>query len=801
MDSSEQNQRESKEEYVDPKETKNIKIPKILLVGDIGTGKSSLLHALACGFLSPISMFKGMVSPKEFHFSTEGLEKNIAILTNKIDDKDNTLDNKHSLSCENSSENQQEVKIPIRHEELTDFKIIDTCGVDDNDSFNLSVCEQIKECDLVLYVMSATKTPIEIKKLLIVLTKISHEINEGHYIEIVVVVNKFDDIHDKDLNKAYQQISDKILPTTYKNKIFRISGHKFLISNIIKNKIILYVPKFLRKELQYILKNANVNVSKRIKDYLNQHNIIKHDMLEYSIELEERDNDDDNKSGDWDHFINYLSEFLSSVHKNIYNTLEKRLEKWRDECIDLHKRTVITLTINTTEDLQNIMENKKVIQIMYRDGIFYDGYITGINKNIIDVHFIDGTLWTTCFEPKKFKLYINYPMFTIRTIYDLKIIMENKLKIKAVFGNGQQFYEGIIASIDGDCVKFNYDDGDVRCIPFEPHKFKLVYSTNICDINELEYVMMNKIMIAVKYKSCDTFYKAYIVDVNKESKMIKIDYLDGDKDTTLFSPNKFKLIESNAYNRQTYETPIMKNIINKYNELHKLHKLLRINNISDDRPFNKIVSDTIAQILEIKNVTNFELIKMIYQYVCTEKSNESLVKHMYTTIIDNRIIDSYTKIFIFNFTAEHCPQLIQKYTQYWPVIFSNDIMYTSFNTKFYNIQSQSVCTINNTNMWVVRNVLKLDSIPKLLKMFIELSLMPLLHLEELINNNHIDKRSLIIFDNKLLIKLKYFLKNYKNLINNNSLTYHLFDLCKFKEIREYINTYDNMINNYSEYMG
>jgi hypothetical protein len=77
----------------------------------------------------------------------------------------------------------------------------------------------------------------------------------GEYIDLVILVNKFDD-PDDDYEQIYSEIPNKTqIPA---EKIFKFSSHKMLIMNMIKHKSKIYIPQNdkIKKELQKIIKNA-----------------------------------------------------------------------------------------------------------------------------------------------------------------------------------------------------------------------------------------------------------------------------------------------------------------------------------------------------------------------------------------------------------------------------------------------------------------------------------------------------------------------------------------------------------------
>ena len=86
------------------------------------------------------------------------------------------------------------------------------------------------------------------------------ENSAGHFVELVIVVNKFDAADDTDLGDIFRRITTTTLPHFNSKHVFRFSSHKMLIDNVLRSQLDLHRSNH-KQEMQRILKTCNIVVA------------------------------------------------------------------------------------------------------------------------------------------------------------------------------------------------------------------------------------------------------------------------------------------------------------------------------------------------------------------------------------------------------------------------------------------------------------------------------------------------------------------------------------------------------------
>ena len=238
-------------------------------IGKVSSGKSSVINSLLQGFGSNVSLQRETFKPIRFVLSKDGSPT-------KLREIGDELERQHT---ENEA-NRDDI-VTLREENLS--KIIDTCsdeskifsrlgmnelvfidfpGLDDAEDSSgkfLNVFTNLySQCNMVVYVTSAEsafRDKSEIELFDKVKRMIEQVNNEGTYIELIVIVNKFDDSDDDDLLEIFDRIDTK----TGEIKLFKYSAHKVLMNGL---KLPTYIPnKKIRAELRKITRTSGVDFS------------------------------------------------------------------------------------------------------------------------------------------------------------------------------------------------------------------------------------------------------------------------------------------------------------------------------------------------------------------------------------------------------------------------------------------------------------------------------------------------------------------------------------------------------------
>jgi GTPase Era involved in 16S rRNA processing len=338
----------------------------VFLVGEISTGKSALLNALSGNIISNTSLQRETFNPEGYLFSDKGSDDHAKMLTKKLEEthKNNELkrNNINTLKQEDIakiiSKNYTESYLKTKYG-LHDFNIIDFPGIDDSDDTNNNFFQAIKDnihlCDIIVYIVDATRAFVSnsgVANFNKILELIKNEKNNGHFVDYVVVANKFDNVNNEDLNAIYNRIPEKInIP---KEKLFKCSSHKLLIDCQKRHKTNLSVPLFMKNEIIEIFKNSNLVITKRLERNVKKKAIINYSDIQYSNLTDDLfesqidddsddyssdtsisdnvspldDNDTDTKLlGDWDDIIGYLKKYQQEADKYNIVVLVEKLEE------------------------------------------------------------------------------------------------------------------------------------------------------------------------------------------------------------------------------------------------------------------------------------------------------------------------------------------------------------------------------------------------------------------------------------------------------------------------------------------
>jgi GTPase Era involved in 16S rRNA processing len=302
----------------------------ILLTGEVSSGKSSYLNSLIGGIVGNISIQRETFNPTLYIIISDGKEENIVTISKKLETIHENEDKRNNIKEHDITIQSHFDLLPLRHGFPNDITILDCPGLndsDDNSQFEKVVDDYITTIDLIIYITEAQHAfdkSSEVKQFLNIKQKIETEKSNGHYVDLIVIVNKFDDFTDPDLKDIYSRIKDKIgLPN---EQIFQYSSHKMLVHTIKENKLNLYIPGFMKREVRNILKNSDVVIDKSISFELNKSEdfILPYYYINYSDGIIVN-------SGDWGNSIGYIKDRMNSITTDIFNTLQTCFCKWEDD--------------------------------------------------------------------------------------------------------------------------------------------------------------------------------------------------------------------------------------------------------------------------------------------------------------------------------------------------------------------------------------------------------------------------------------------------------------------------------------
>lgn len=332
-------------------------IPNIFVVGEISSGKSSFLNALASGFISCVSLQRETFSPLHYEFRKSATEDDLNKITNTLQQiHTNNQKQREQLNSPNETKLDQidpiiKYKLPSRYG-LNDINVIDFPGLNDSEDkenkFMKVLEENIHNAHVIMFITDAEKAfsnASELETYKKIKTCIDDEFKKNyHHVELLIVVNKYDEIKDVDIRQIYERIPGKV--NVPMGNLFRISSHKLFVNSIVNRKGHMVIPKFLKTESQKILKNSNVSMSGLSKKFSAKIStwVINYSDLNISDLIDSSCSDDDSVetinyivTGDWDNLIEYIREFDELYIDRCHDIL---MESINDICKDIYKSYV-----------------------------------------------------------------------------------------------------------------------------------------------------------------------------------------------------------------------------------------------------------------------------------------------------------------------------------------------------------------------------------------------------------------------------------------------------------------------------
>jgi GTPase SAR1 family protein len=351
----------------------------ILLIGEVSSGKSSLLNSLAGGYVANAGQQRETMCPSSYRLGVNQRDDVVQRISKALEGTH--VRNEAARISELDEEDLCKLEIVADENDPIPFdlgagniNVIDFAGINDADDKDgrlfLPIKKHINSADLVVFVTAADRAfqnSSEVESFKRLQTLIAAEVACGHFVDLVVVVNKFDDPNNPDLLKMAERIPERIdLP---KEKILRVSSHKMLLSNVKLHNRKLYIPTFARREVAEILKTASVQITQALKEELVESGTISHTNIEYQLALDDLLSSDEpkvapassssskmgdniigacadgvqahpavsasthNQLGDWDGLIRYLGHFGTHLPEMTSLLMRGRLDKWVENCI------------------------------------------------------------------------------------------------------------------------------------------------------------------------------------------------------------------------------------------------------------------------------------------------------------------------------------------------------------------------------------------------------------------------------------------------------------------------------------
>ena len=358
------------------------------LIGEYSSGKSSLLNAMAGGFVSTNSLLRETIQTEAYEFS-KGSLKGIA----------KNLDKRHSYN-RNKRKNlkdldEEKISKPIWYTGLPNnlltesFMVYDFPGMndanDDSGLFLKTIENNIDQIHLLIFVTDANRafaSSSEVEAFRHVQELVENQNKNGKFTDLIILVNKYDD-EDEDLEEIYNDMRE----ITKDVRTFRFSSHKFFINQVMNIGNYIPIPECQKKELRNIMKNTGVLLNKHISEFIKKGRLPGKLVKVF----------DDSSSGDMDHVMNYIQ------------CVQNNLIPYKRESISQYFENKLSLDNNGMNDIKLFM----LISKLYEDNMEY--------SDILDQYLMDNI--SSISNIVLIKLYQEYDQFK-KIIGDYLILKE-----------------------------------------------------------------------------------------------------------------------------------------------------------------------------------------------------------------------------------------------------------------------------------------------------------------------------------------------------------------------------------------
>ncbi len=345
---------------------KSVQVPNInaMLVGCISSSKSSFINGSVGGVVQSSGKDRETFEPFTFHLNKDGVFANICQISKKINEQ--KLKNKELFKNTKLEENKissinqsyAELELPA----MFNAYITDFAGMgDERDTDNMiykAVLNNIPNFNLVIFVCDANKPFLQKEEVNFfngIKEEIKKQYNENQiFVELIVVVGKYDDPEDIELNEMFNAISKTICMP--KEKIFRVSAFQMFIYNM---GTYLYLPSACQQEYKNIQKYFyGRKVPKELPE------------LDTVVKSDEFIKTNNPESGDWDNIAGFINKLDEEIIEKLAKPRVDRVISMLDD-------------VDKWKSLTNPMKYYTILKFLGLAEITYDHVKIGEQYNYI----------------------------------------------------------------------------------------------------------------------------------------------------------------------------------------------------------------------------------------------------------------------------------------------------------------------------------------------------------------------------------------------------------------------------------
>lgn len=260
------------------------------IIGQVSAGKSSFINSLFGAYVSTAALSRDTYRILEYR--TGAVDNSIEITRELAKVRNANLDGSNKIDKEILNAFRDLTLRP--HWSSARFRLLDFPGFNDsNDAsgdFLRLVLDNLAQIDILIYVTSAQTAFLQTSETLLygkIAASVKEQESRGIFTRMVVVVNKYDDRDDEELESVFKAI--KLAEDV---KLFKYSSHRAILHAALKcNRNNLHIPEMMKADARKLLKVSGI-IDRELTNV---------DLKKYESIIE---------TGDWDNLLGWINNYL-----------------------------------------------------------------------------------------------------------------------------------------------------------------------------------------------------------------------------------------------------------------------------------------------------------------------------------------------------------------------------------------------------------------------------------------------------------------------------------------------------------
>lgn len=402
----------------------------IAFIGKVSSGKSSVINSLLGGFFSNVSLLRETRQILKYRIKNtkkSELIKDLPTVINKmntileeINSKSTTVNSdltKPTFAPETIDISDKVGRFPSMF--LPNITLIDYPGVDDSDDVNnifyKLFVDTFKKANIIVYVTDAFKAfndKSEMELFDKIHKLISDYNNEGNYIELVVLFNKYDR-DESDLDTMYLNVVRKLNDKVDKSKIIKYSPFEMFYRIVNTNAVTIPYPATMKEKIHKESRKIFRSVGKLDEQ------IVTDSQLKFFSFL---NNIEYAKDVSADEFVKYISNSNPNIESGMRNSYKKYMNGLVMSITDYCNKNLKNPKYNFNyEEHPTILKDFKDFCKKYNEKY-------AIDVQIIVNSFIDVSITKSINSEKKYIQYLHVTLMFIGFSLEKKLSISPTVK-------------------------------------------------------------------------------------------------------------------------------------------------------------------------------------------------------------------------------------------------------------------------------------------------------------------------------------------------------------------------------------